>query len=228
MKRVAIQQPNYFPWLGYFAKIARADVFVFLDDVAYQSGNAASVTSRTRVKTANGPVLLSVPVRKAVSGLICDTTIDDSGKWAHKHLQTFRFAYAKSRHLDEVLPLVERVLGGGHERLAALNADGVRAVCEYLSIPTPLVLASSLGVASAEKNARIVEICARLGADTYLSGAGARRYNDPALFASRGIALEYAGYQAPEYPQLHGPFVPGLSVLDALFNCGPGTGRLLS
>jgi WbqC-like protein len=224
--RVAIQQPNYFPWLGYFAKIARADVFVLLDDVAYQSGNATSVTNRARIKTANGPHLLSVPVKRSPDLVIRDARIDGQ-RWRRKHLDTVRFAYSRSGFFAEVLPIVEEVLGVDSERLADLNEQGIRRASAYLGLTTPFVLSSALKLESTEKNLRILEICDRLKAGVYLSGSGARRYNDERLFADRGVGLEYTAFAGREYPQLHGEFVPNLSVVDALFNVGPGAVRLL-
>ena len=228
MTRAAIQQPNYFPWIGYFAKIRRSDVFVLLDDVDYQSGNATSVTNRAKVKTASGPHRLTVPVARGSGPLIRDVEIDYAQKWPRKHVETLRLAYARSPHRDAVLPLVEETLARAPARLADLNADAIAAVCRRLEIATPLVRSSSLGIASTDKNGRILEICAKVGATAYLSGAGARRYNDPARFAAAGIALEYAEFSCPAYPQLHGDFVPNLSILDALFNVGAAARDLLA
>jgi hypothetical protein len=227
LTRVAIHQPNYFPWLGYFAKIARSDVFVLLDDVDYQSGNATSVTNRTRIKTAAGPHRLTVPVVRDSGPGIAQVEIDHRRAWARKHLETLRFAYARSPHRAATLGLAEEVLGRRPSRLAALNADAISAVCGVLGLGTRIVASSTLAVASTDRNGRILEICARLDAAAYLSGAGGRKYNDPARFAEAGIALEYLDFAPPEYPQLHGPFVPNLGVLDALFNVGPDARRLL-
>jgi hypothetical protein len=226
--RIAIHQPNYFPWLGYFAKIARADVFVLLDDVRFQRGNATSITNRTKVKTRQGPQWLTVPVTRGGSSLIRDVTIDYQRNWVKKHLDTLRFTYARSPFFSEVHGLVEETLAHRPEGLATLNELGIRAVCGLLTIATPIVLSSSLGLDAGDKNLRIVEICRALGATVYLSGAGARRYNDEAMFAAHGVALEYNRFEHPVYPQLHGPFVPGLSALDALFNRGPGLAELLA
>ena len=228
MKRVAVHQPNYFPWIGYFAKIARVDVFVLLDDVDFQSGNATSVTNRTQIKTRSGPLRLTVPVARKGSRLLRDVEVDYGRKWARKHLDTLRFAYAKSVHVDPVTTLVQDVLGRAPARLAELNLDGIAALCRLLSIETRLVVSSTLALRSTEKNERILEICEKVGAGAYVSGAGARRYNDPDAFAAKGIALEYLDFQCPEYPQLHGEFVPNLSMLDALFNVGGEARRLLA
>ena len=228
MTRVGIHQPNYFPWIGYFAKIARSDVFVLLDDVEYQSGNATSVTNRTKVKTSSGALRLTVPVARGSGPLVRDVEIDARQKWVRKHLDTLRYAYARAAHRESVLPLVEEVLQEQTPRLAALNASAIAAICRRLELATPIVTSSSLGVSSVDKNGRILEICAKVGATAYLSGTGARRYNDAARFAEAGIALEYLEFSCTQYPQLHGAFIPNLSILDALFNVGTDTRRLLS
>jgi len=226
MITIGVQQPNYFPWIGYLAKIARSDVFVLLDDVDYQSGNASSVTNRTRIKTSTGSQLLSVPVRHP-AGLVREATIDERHRWPRKHVETLRFAYAKSKFHLEVLELAKGVIESGEGKLAALNESGIRAMCDYLGIRTTLVRSSELALRSTERNERLVEICERLNATVYLSGAGGRRYNDMSLFAARGVTVRYLDFVCPAYPQLHGTFVGNLSMLDALFNCGEGAMRLL-
>ena len=100
-------------------------------------------------------------------------------------------------------------------------------MCRLLGLDRPILVASKLGLTATEKNERLVEICERVGATTYLSGRGARSYNDESLFRSHGISLEYSRFNAVTYPQLHGDFVPNLSMLDALFACGSGARRLL-
>ena len=229
MKSIAIHQPNYLPWLGYFHKIQLADEFVILDDVDYQSGNATSITNRTRIKTANGETLLTIPVLKNhESRHINQVRIDNKQPWPKKHLRTLQMAYAKSPHFDEVYALIEAVLSREFERLAPLNQSLIGEICGYLELETPLRLSSSLdGVQATEKNERIIEICQSLGATAYFSGSGAREYNDEALYLSHNIKLDYTRFAAPVYPQLHGEFVAGLSIVDALFNCGRETKALL-
>lgn len=226
--RVAIHQPNYFPWMGYFAKMAAADVFVLLDNVEFQRGGAASVTNRATIKTSQGPQRITVPVLKASpSHLIQDVRIDDRQRWQHKHLGSLRAAYGRAAAFPEVFALAARVIDGADVSLSALNRASVEAMAGFLGVRTPLVLASTLGLQSTEKNERLLEICRRLGATRYLSGRGARRYNDEALFQRSGVALEYTSFECPPYPQLHGEFLPNLSMLDAAFMCGAQARRLL-
>jgi hypothetical protein len=224
---VAIHQPNYLPWLGYFAKIRRADVFVLLDTVAFQSGNTTSVTNRARIKTPRGPLLLTVPVVRGGSRRVSDIAVDYARPWPRKHLASIEQSYARAPHLNQVLELLRGPLSERPTRMAALNGDLIREICGYLGILTRLVWASSLGVETGDRNLRLIEICQRLGATAYLSGEGGRRYNDERLFAERGLGVEYRRFTHPEYPQLHGPFVTHLSIVDALFNCGSGAAALL-
>jgi hypothetical protein len=226
--RVGVHQPNYFPWIGYFHKLAAADVFVLLDNVEFQRGNASSVTNRTTIKTSQGIQKITVPVLRAgASPLVQDVLIDSRQPWKKKHCGALTAAYGRAPAFGEIFPMVAATVEGAGESLAALNRESISLVCRILGLDRPIILASSLGLTATEKNERLVEICGRVGATTYLSGRGARRYNDEDLFRSHGIRLEYSRFNAMPYPQLHGEFVPNLSMLDALFACGTGARRLL-
>jgi WbqC-like protein family len=229
MKTVAIHQPNYLPWLGYFYKIHSSNVFVILDSVDYQSGNSSSITNRTRIKSANGELLMTVPVVKPKQTKRIDTiAIDNRQDWQRKHLNSLRTAYGKSRYFDEVYVLIEAALTRGYEHIADLNTHLIESVCGYLHIETPMLRSSRMGLTDdAEKNQRIIEICKRVEASSYLSGNGARKYNNDELFKERGIELKYSQFLPPSYPQLHGKFVSDLSVVDCLFNCGGEARSLL-
>ena len=128
-----------------------------------------------------------------------------------------------ARYFDELMDL----LVSPHPSLATLNITLIRYLQEQLGIETPLAVASKLGQELGTKSARLVRLCQLVRADTYLSGQGARAYNDEALFASKGIRLEYQQFKCPVYPQLHGTFVPNLSAVDLLFNCGPESHSIL-
>lgn len=228
MTVAAIHQPNYLPWLGYFHKIKAADIFVLLDTVDYQSGNAFSVTNRTRIKGANGAVLLTVPVlRRRGSRRIQDVCIDSSTTWAHKHLRSIELSYRRAPYFSPAFDVLQAVLASPPVSLAELNSRLILEMSRYLKLSTPIVYASTLGVAAVDRNQRLIEVCERIGATTYLSGQGGRKYNDAALFLQNGIRLSYTGFARPEYPQLHGEFVAGLSVIDAILNCGTAAARLI-
>ncbi len=228
MTVAAIHQPNYLAWLGYFHKIKAADVFVLLDTVEYQSGNAFSVTNRARIKGGNGVVLLTVPIsRRTASGRIYDVCIDSSAPWARKHLRSIEVSYRRAPYFSAVFEFLEAVLSSPPVSLAELNSRLILAVSRYLELSTPVVSASTLGIAAIDRNQRLIEVCEKIGATTYLSGQGGRKYNDEALFLEHGICVSYTSFVHPKYPQLHGDFVDGLSTIDALFNCGHAIGDRL-
>ena len=219
MKVIGIHQPNSIPWLGYFNKIYSCDVFVILDNVDYQSGNSNSITNRTKIKTAQGELFISVPVRKSESKLIKDIPIDNNQPWQKKMLKTIQLNYTKAKFFSEIFPVIENVLNTRHEFLSALNIELIKLFCEKLNITTPIILASEMNLSADEKNNRIIEICKNLGATIYQSGSGARKYNDEEMFATNNIQLRYTSFSPADYPQLHGEFIKGLSVLDVLMNC---------
>ncbi len=220
-KIIAIHQPNFIPWLGYFNKIYSADVFVILDNVDYQSGNSNSITNRTKIKTAQGELFISVPVKKnAESKLIKDIAIDNQQPWQKKMLKTIQLNYSKAKFFSEFFPVIENVFNTKHELVSSMNVDLIKLFCEKLNITTPIVLASEMKLAADEKNNRIIEICKSLGATIYQSGNGARKYNDENLFAANNIELRYTSFSPAEYPQLYGMFIKGLSVIDVVMNCG--------
>ena len=229
MKTIAVHQPNFLPWLGYFFKINSVDVFVLQDDVDFESGNAESVTNRTRIKGPEGEVRITVPVRhrtgeKQINRILIDTT----QKWIPKQLNVIRNAYGKSPWFDVYFPGLCEVLNKKHTLLAELNIDLIRLCCNWLEIDTPMQRASALNITGLQKSALLAAICNRLEADVYLSGNGARKYNDPLLFEKHRIQLAYSSFKPSAYPQMYAGFIPGLSILDALFTVGPDTKNIIS
>jgi hypothetical protein len=223
---VAVHQPNYLPWLGWFAKAAQADVFVLLDDVQFEKGG---YTNRVEVKTAQGRALLTVPVEAggAVAPRIDGLRIAKDGRWAARHAKTLAQSYGRAPGWPSLGPKIEEVLASGETRLAALNERLLRLLLDALDVRTRVVRASELRTSPARASDGLVEICRALGAATYLSGAGGRKYNDPAAFAAAGIDLAYSAFAHPTYAQPHGAFEPGLSAVDLLFSAPDDAAALL-
>ncbi|MEW6278784.1 MAG: WbqC family protein [Candidatus Eremiobacterota bacterium] len=221
--KVVILQPGYLPWLGYFDQMARCDRFVVYDDVQY---DRHGWRNRNRIKTSQGVRWLTVPVLRAERPLIRDARVGP-GSWARRHLMTLQQSHSRAPHAASVLHRLAPL----YERPWTFLLDLDLAVCEVLrellGLKTPLVLASDLKVEGGRCQ-RLVEMCRRLQADTYLTGRAARAYLDESLFAAQGIRVEYQDYQHPIYPQLHGDFVPYLSVVDLLVNCAPNALQILT
>lgn len=212
---VAVHQPNYLPWFGYFHKIHRADVFVFLDDVEYTSG---SWINRNRIKTPDGWTWLTVPVRDS-GGPIAEVRIARERRWQEVHRKSLQQNYGKASHFEEVFPLFERLYDREWEWLHELNVAAVEHVADEIGLECRFVRSSALSVETTRTD-RLVDICERLDADRYLSGTGARSYTDPDRFDEAGIELEYQSFEHPRYEQRFDSFVPELSIVDVLMNVG--------
>lgn len=216
--RVAVHQPNYAPWCGYFAKMLVSDVFVFFDDVQLPQGR--SYVSRAKVaKGKDGEQWLTVPVSKSGTPAINEVRLADPG-FAAKHLSTLRHGYARTPYLTEVLDLLTPVYERAGESLADLNTDLIRTVADYLGWAGTFAL-SSERPSDLKADERIADLVSAVGGTTYVSGAGGQNYQTEQTYAERGVALEVRTYQPVEYERSGWPWVPGLSVLDALFHLGP-------
>ncbi len=225
---VAIHQANYIPWLGYFHKMAHCDYFVYLDTVQYPRGQ--SFSPRNRIKTPNGVTFLTIPVKhppgKEGKALYTEIEFADA-RWKQKHLKTVMLSYKRAPFFEEIYPFYEQALLENN-RFLELNIALIEAVAVYLGIPSKRMRLSEMLDNFGQKTDLIVDICKQLGADTYLSGVGGgKEYNDEETLNQNGIRLVYSKFEHPVYPQLWGDFVSHLSVLDALFNCGPETREFL-
>jgi WbqC-like protein family len=218
MMLVAIHQPNYAPWLGYFHKMAMADVFVFLDDAQFSKG---SYTNRVQIGGRGGPRWLTVPVRHAFGAAI-NAISPAQPEWPRAHLDSLLTAYRDSARFREVWPDVQALYEAlPFQSLAAGNSVLVERLAERLGIGTRTLAASSLDVGSAAGDDRLIAICRQLGNDaSYLSGRGGAKYQDEAKFSAAGIPLQYTDFEQRSYPQGGTAFVAGLSVLDVVFHIG--------
>lgn len=215
---VAIHQPNFFPWLGYFDKIARADVFVFLDAVDFSNG---SWTNRVKLLIGSDVRWFTCPiVRREGLGKICDLKIDDGKPWRKKALRTLEANYAKAAHYAQTIGVVEPFFREQRESLSAFNMDVVTDLAAAIGLNCKFSVQSELNVSGSGTHllADLVEV---VGGDRYLVGGGAGGYQDDDVFADRGIEVVPQEFRHPEYSQLRvESFVPGLSVLDIAMNCG--------
>jgi len=208
----------YLPFAGFFQKMARADVFMFLDFVPL---SRQSWQVRNRVKTTAGVAWLTVPVyvKGRAGQLIRDVRVVPNG-WQRKHRETIKQAYGRAPHFREYADFLADVYGRDWKWLAELNVFIIEAMRAFLGIKTPIVDGRAFSF-EGTKTDLVVDICRKLGATAYLSSDGEAAYIEPEKFAAAGIEHRYLGWTPTPYPQLHGPFVPNLSALDLLLNCGP-------
>ena len=217
---VAVHQPIFLPWPGFFHKAAHADRLVLLDDVQFPRGR--TWLTRNRLKNEAGELWLTVPVMKRHRGLqsIRNVEICDESGWRRKHLTGIRQSYVHAPYFDDHFPGIEAIYGRGHPRLAGLAIDLIAYLLDALSIRTEVIRQSELGVAGKGTDL-LVAICGRLGADRLLALPPAEKHIDEEVARRHGIGIVRAGFRPPVYPQLWGEFICNLSTLDLLLNCGP-------
>lgn len=214
---VGIHQLHYLPWLRYFEKIARSDVFVALDDIQYSKNGWQN---RNKVKTSAGATLLTVPIFERLGQRLDEVRIDNSLPWRRKHWRTIEQAYHKAPHFADYASFLEETYARDWEMLNDLNFHMLEGFLAALLIDTPVARSSHLRVPG-KATERLIELIEAVDGDCYYSGAYALdAYLDANQLASAGIGLELQEWRAPVYPQLYGEFLPDLSILDLLMNCG--------
>lgn len=215
---VAIHQPNYLPWMGFFDKVNKADVLVFLDNVQY---NKRSWTNRVQIKTPGGPAWLSIPVK--VKGRstqpLFEAEICYETDWVSRHTETLARNYRRHPFYSQVEEVVVPVFRRRFTFIGELNIELIRGLLQLLGIDRPLFQATRLGVKGAATEL-LIDITRAVGGTAYLSGDGADGYQEVDLFEKSGIRLYYQHFLHPVYEQRFGEFVPGLSIFDVICCCG--------
>lgn len=217
MTRVAIHQPNYMPWLGFFAKMAQSDLFVLLDDAKFSKNN---IINRVRILGAGLPRWLTLPV-SANSNTAISSVVISQKDWRRRHLSLLRNTYGNAPHFGSLWPELQDWFETAPEAdLASVNRHFISRIAERLGIGARIIASGTLGL-EGRADDRLVAIVGSLApGGVYVSGHGAAAYQDPQKYAAAGIALHYYRFKHPEYDQRQIPFQPGLSVLDAAFHLG--------
>ena len=217
---ISIHQPQYLPWLPYYSKIARSDIFVFLDDVQYQKNG---FQNRNELKNSNGRFWLTVPVSAHLGDKLNEVKIVNNG-WPKKHVKSFSMNYAKSSFFEYFIDQIQPILEQESKRLVELNIKIIDNICrQFFKINTRIIRQTDLEL-SGKGSKLILDICKKLGARKYLSGIGGKNYIDENEFEENGIEIDYMDNEFPaEYPQLYRGqgFINDLSALDFILNVGP-------
>ncbi len=224
---VAIHQPNFLPWLGYFDRMVRADLFVLLDHVQFERRN---YQNRTQILVEGKPRWLTVPVvQLSQKEKIIDKRVDNPAEgtprwWGPNSFSTLRYAYRKAPHFDLYAPRLKEIFETRWDKLVDLNIATLEFAREALGIRTPMVRSSTLQ-AEGQRSALLLDICRKVGATAFLGGmGGSRDYLDKEAFAAANMGVVWQDFRHPQYAQCGGgAFTPGLSVMDILFNCGPAS-----
>lgn len=217
---LASHQPDFLPYMGFFYKIANCDVLVFSDDVQFSK---KGMHNWNRIKTSGGVQKLTVPVHAHHDTLLKDVTMVDLQHDYNRIAKTIQQNYQKAPHQDEgkfILTMLEILAEKKSLSLAEMNITINKALIEKFDLDPIIQIASRDLCLTGRKDERIFQMCEKLDADVYLSGTGAVSYHQSEEYLLRGINLVYSDYQPTVYPQLYGEFIPNLSVLDYVFNCG--------
>ena len=218
--KVAIHQPQYMCYPGVIDKIDQADEFIFLDNVQFEKNEWQN---RNRIKSHDGPQWLTVPVliKGRSEQKISSVEIDPNVNWQRKHLNALKTNYIKASFYEQI---TDFALGSLYtfnwQLLASLNMAATETILEYMGVETKMHDASSFNIDNEHPDDRIINLVRKVGGDTYLAGVGGKDYMDLERYKVKGIHVEFQEFTCPEYPQLYEPFIPNLSVLDMLFNCG--------
>jgi hypothetical protein len=219
MKRVAIMQPTYLPWSGYFGLMHSVDLFIFLDSVQFAR---RSWQQRNQIKTANGAQWLTVPVNSKGKRdqRIDEVEIDSTAQFAAAHTRAIELNYRKSAAYETVAPEILAELNKPHLLLAELSIGLTRKIQTMLGIETPMLRSGAMHGAGT-KAELLVSLCREVGATEYVSPPGSQEYLDESdAFKHADIPVRYFQFRHPEYPQLFGDFLPYMSCIDMLLNCG--------
>jgi hypothetical protein len=215
--RIAIHQPNYLPYIGFFQKMALADVFVMLDTVQFSKD---SYTQRTKIKTKDSWMWLTIPIEKKYHfNKIRDISLPNENKWLQKHRLSIISNYSKCKYFDT--KFIDDYFNSIYkfEKLQEFNEFGIFYLKEKLEIKTKIVRASELNInPNLRSTDLLIDIINKLEGDTYISGCGAKKYLNKSEFIRNNIALKFFKFKPFEYSQRWSGFEPFCTALDLFFN----------
>ena len=227
MRTIVISQPTYLPWTGYFRIMKEADVYVFLDNVQFEQ---RSWQSRNRIKSAEKFAWLTIPTHHDSQSKISDVEIDNSKAWKRQHLNAIKTSYGKAPYFANYSSFFKSLYEMNWTELPLLNIYLIKYFATQLGLSPIFVRASKLGL-EGKRTTLLLDICKMFGADRYVSSIGAKNYMEAdgakQIFEKEGIKVEFLEVSHFSYPQLFGEFIPELSIVDLLFNCGPNSSKIL-
>ena len=213
---VSIHQPDYIPYLGLFYKMYNSDVFIHLDDAQFSNEAAHNFN---KIKTPQGVLRLKFPVEKKFGDPINAVRPKDELKWKEKHLKTIEMNYLKAKSFKDFFTEIKDVYMAHYDNVADLNIAINTFIAAKFGIKPKFYRSSEMNIHTVREE-RVIDLCVAVGGTRYISGSGARVYQENEHFASRGIQLTYSDYKPIKYNQIWGDFIENMSVLDYIFNCG--------
>jgi hypothetical protein len=221
-KIVAIHQPNFFPWLGYFDKISRSDVFVFLNDVQFQK-TGGTWTNRVKLLVNGQAAWITAAIDRNFSGTktINQMSFLDGNPWREKFVKNLATNYRRHPFFKETMAILEDLILNPEQNISEYNTNAILKMCGYFGWDLGKFYMSSEFNFSSHSNELLCDLTMAVDGDTYMCGGGAEGYHVSAIFAEKQVALLHQNFQHPQYEQRNSEtFVPGLSIIDALMNLG--------
>ena len=214
-KRVAIMQPYFFPYIGYFQLINAVDTFVFYDDVNFIK---RGWINRNNILINNQPSLITIPLEKPSQNKLINQTKISKEFNSNELLKKIAFAYKKAPHYSIVMPLIEKILTGKHTTISELAAHSITGVLQYLEIEKETCFSSACfsETLGQEKASRLISICKLLNAKSYINAPGGKSLYSKEVFAKNKIELYFIEPKIIPYNQFNTKFVSGLSIIDIL------------
>lgn len=230
--KLSIHQPDFFPWLGLFHKIAHSERFIVFDHV--QAPRGKSWLTRNRILLNGEPRWLTLPIHRKGLQPIHAIEVNYEVNFKPKHLGTLKQAYQKANFFDEIFPFIENLYADSPCTAQEFSLRAIEGICGSLGIETKFVLSSEI-VSKTPKllhlaaNDLVLELCLQSQASFYISGTGCLDFIRPETFSAKGIEFNFQTFSSPPYTQVHGePYISHMSILDALFNLGfSSTAKLL-
>ena len=217
--KVAIHQPNYLPYVGFFHKLSLADTFVIMDDTQYDK----KFTNRNKIKVPGNWIWLTVPINKKhkfVANKIVE--INNEENWQSDHFKKINHSYSNSEFFKKnYKTFFEKIYSKKWDHLFTLNYELIIQLIDWLDIKIEVIKESELNI-NGNSTERLVNISKKIGAETYVSGIGGKEYMNKKMFETNNIKIEYQNFKCPIYKQVfNSEFIPNLSIIDLLFNIGP-------
>jgi len=217
--KVAIHQPNYLPYLGFFHKLSLVDTFVIMDDTQYDK----KFTNRNKIKVPGNWIWLTVPINKKhkfVANKIVE--INNEENWQSDHFEKINRSYSNSEFFKKnYKTFFEKIYSKKWDHLFTLNYELIIQLIDWLDIKIEVIKESELNI-NGNSTDRLVNISKKIGAETYVSGIGGKEYMNKKMFETNNIKIEYQNFKCPIYKQVfNSEFIPNLSIIDLLFNIGP-------
>lgn len=219
-KVVVIHQPDFIPYLGFFQRLIKADIFIVLDNVQYVRGSRTQ-TSRDKIKTVNGEKWINVGIQKPpYKCKIDDVYLSKDNSWRERSLNLLTENYKRATYFEEIYPYIKDLYKIGCDKMIDFNMASIYMLLKLFDITDiEIKYASDLHV-TGKKNELIINLVQAVGCNKYLSGLGAKDYYISELYEQAGIEVIWQQFEHPVYPQQFGDFIPYLSSIDLLFNCG--------